>query len=131
MKKVLFVLMACMALCFTGCSDNGEVSSDKIIGDWACSTITEYYLENGRYQTDVEYISIYVSFYPDNTLSYSSEGYRMNGNWVLNGSTLILSFKYGNEEEYEKYTVQKCTSKELLLRMDFDNGYADYNFKKR
>ena len=131
MKKIFYLLTLCLAFCFTGCKESNEVSSSTIIGDWVSDRITEYYLENGQYKSEVEYEYTYLSIYANNSCTWSSGASSDYGNWVLNGNTLILSFSSGGYDDYIKCTVQKCNSKELVLRLDFDNGYADYNFKKR
>ena len=132
MKKIFYLFAACLTFCFTSCKESNEASSNTIIGDWVSNSITEYYLENGKYYSEVEYVYTYLSIYPDNSMSWSSEGDYVYGNWVLNGNTLIFSFESGNgSDDYARYTVQKSTSTELVLRIDFDNGYSDYNFKKK
>lgn len=128
MKKLLFIFTACLAL-FTSCNDGSTPTDKKIAGNWVADRIEESFLENGAYQTEVEYVYTYFEAYPDNTFSWGSEGDRTSGSWVLNGNTLILSFN-GAGDDYQKFIVQKSTSAELVLRMEFDNGYADYPFKK-
>lgn len=129
MKKILFVLTACLALFFTSC-ENKNNPEKMIVGDWKCHGVTSYYWMNGHLLSEEtgDWNNVYISMYADHTMTFTDTGEMFQGRWILNGSTLLLNFSGG---ENMIFIVQKLTNAEMVLRMEFGEEYADYNFVKR
>lgn len=135
MKKIFYLLTLCLAFCFTGCKDNNS-PSDSVVGDWYSSYNIVSYLDTDRgggYVTEKEYISIYLYMHEDHNFTWRSEGGNTYGTWLKNGNKLTLSFEGGSTlyEDFNIYTIEKLTSKEMVLRWDLGNGYVDFYFTKR
>ena len=134
MKKILYALTMCLALVLTSCKDqNGP--TDSIVGDWHSSYSILSYLDTDRggdYITEKEYYSIDLYIHEDHSFTWNSEGGNTYGTWLQNGKQLKLSFEGGSTlyEDLFIYTIETLTTKEMVLREDMGNGYADYYFTK-
>ena len=132
---MLYLCLTCFVLCFTGCKESNS-PSDSIVGDWYSSYNILSYLDTdkgGDYVTEKDYYSIDLYIHEDHTFSWSAEKGRTYGTWLKNGNLLKLSFEGGSSlyEDFLVFTVEKLSSKEMILREDMGNGYVDYYFNKR
>ena len=135
MKKFIYLLSVLFALCFTGCKDKNSLS-DSIVGNWYSSYYILSYIDTDRggdYVTEKDYYSIDLYIHEDHSFSWNAEKGRSYGTWLKNGNQLKLSFEGGGTlyEDFRVYSIDKLTSKEMILREDMGNGYVDYYFSKR
>ena len=64
----------------------------------------------------------------DQSFMFNEEGETQTGSWMLNGTTLIMN--YGKDYS-DKFTIQKLTKNELILRLESADGYYEYPYKRK
>lgn len=126
MKRVNWIfmtaicLLSVMALSFSGCSDDDEVSmsNSDLVGTWQLVRYHYQWKENGKVveEGDEEDDSVMLRFEEDKTC-YSAEHYNGKWNWSHKGS---WNYKGGKIEvfangESEFATVKTLTSSKLII----------------
>lgn len=145
MKKILSVLAGAAMLALGGCSDDDAegvlTSPAALIGKWQEVKCVEYYKEDGKWYTDVEYDvndpnhesnygddNLYFDYFEADGTHYR-ESYSKDGVLLGRGSSYTWSYENGLLQigGYDPVKVVVLTSSKLVTRDDWGDGCEDYD----
>ena len=122
MKKLFILAFAAIGL--LACSDKNSIDENaSVVGKWYSEKVIEYYVENGKQETDVEYMISMLDINADHSFKIQGDVYDAEGTWAQNDKALIF-FTSGASYSL-RTTIQKLTAKELVLRSESYEGYED------
>lgn len=143
MKKIFMVLTGAAMFVLGGCSkDDDGVLTDPaaLVGKWQLVKEVEYYKEDGKWYSDVEYDvndpnhesnygddNLYFDYYKADG-SYYSEKYSNDGVLLRRGNTYTWSYENGilKVGSFDPTKVVVLTSSKLVTRDEwYDNGQLD------
>ena len=127
MKKLFFVLTACLAFVLTSCEKNSS-NEEMIIGNWKTTTMDIVQVNSGHYIKQTINYNMELYILADQSFMFNEEGETQTGSWMLNGTTLIMNY---GKDYIDKFTIQKLTKNELILRLESADGYYEYPYKRK
>ena len=126
----LFMVLVNLGLFACSSSSNDDnFDSESIVGKWECTSIdfSNYLDPDSYYENDDEEMLVgdKITFRSDGTYSDKSG----SGYLKLNGNQLTISYNDG-ETFPAVFTVQKLTSNEFVLYINYGNFEGTYKFKR-